>query len=271
MWQDLCCLVTAVRDGMNLIPYEYIICRQGNPELNKTIGLDPSAAKKSMLVVSEFIGYRNTLTEWFSSCGNLGLGAEHGQMMEQSGKRRVWYRFDWKQIAEPVMILYTETRATTDGSTVETKETALVWNYQFADPYFGSCQAKELMEHLESMLTNDPVSVKTGQQLVEVKPHGVNKGSVAERLLKTMQDKGKPLDFILCVGDDRSEEDMFEVIIGAKDGLALSPVAEIFACTVGQKPSKAKYYLHDTAEIDGLSSATEQTASTATVPTKDTF
>ncbi|VVB12586.1 unnamed protein product [Arabis nemorensis] len=50
------CLVTAVRDGMNLIPYEYIICRQGNPELNKTIGLDPSAAKKGMLVVSEFIG-----------------------------------------------------------------------------------------------------------------------------------------------------------------------------------------------------------------------
>lgn len=65
------------------------------------------------------------------------------------------------------MRLYTET---TDGSTIETKETALVWNYQFADPDFGSCQAKELMEHLESVLTNDPVSVKTGQQLVEVKP-----------------------------------------------------------------------------------------------------
>lgn len=75
--------------------------------------------------------------------------------------------FEWKQIAEPVMRLYTET---TDGSTIETKETALVWNYQFADPDFGSCQAKELMEHLESVLTNDPVSVKTGQQLVEVKP-----------------------------------------------------------------------------------------------------
>lgn len=90
-----------------------------------------------------------------------------------------------------------------------------------------------------------------------------------------MQEKGKLLDFILCVGDDRSDEDMFEVIMGAKDGPALSPVAEIFACTVGQKPSKAKYYLDDTAEIirmlDGLSSATDQTSSTATVPTKDPF
>lgn len=51
-----------------------------------------------------------------------------------------------------------------------TKETVLVWNYQFADPDFGFCQAKELMEHLESVLTNDPLSVKTGQQLDEVKP-----------------------------------------------------------------------------------------------------
>lgn len=75
--------------------------------------------------------------------------------------------FDWKQIAEPVMKLYTET---TDGSTVETKESALVWHYQYADPDFGSCQAKELLDHLESVLANEPVSVKSGQHIVEVKP-----------------------------------------------------------------------------------------------------
>lgn len=75
--------------------------------------------------------------------------------------------FDWKQIADPVMQLYTET---TDGSTIETKESALVWNYQYADPDFGSCQAKELLDHLESVLANEPVSVKSGQHIVEVKP-----------------------------------------------------------------------------------------------------
>lgn len=75
--------------------------------------------------------------------------------------------FDWKQIAEPVMQLYTET---TDGSTIETKESALVWHYQDADPDFGSCQAKELLDHLESVLSNEPVSVKSGQHIVEVKP-----------------------------------------------------------------------------------------------------
>lgn len=57
-----CCLVTAVRDGMNLIPYEYIICRQGNDKLDETLGLSPSAPKKSMLVVSEFIGCSPSLS-----------------------------------------------------------------------------------------------------------------------------------------------------------------------------------------------------------------
>ncbi|KAI7993396.1 Alpha,alpha-trehalose-phosphate synthase [UDP-forming] 6 [Camellia lanceoleosa] len=57
-----CCLVTAVRDGMNLIPYEYIISRQGNEKLDKVLGLESSARKKSMLVVSEFIGCSPSLS-----------------------------------------------------------------------------------------------------------------------------------------------------------------------------------------------------------------
>ena len=75
--------------------------------------------------------------------------------------------FDWKNIAEPVMKLYTEA---TDGSYIETKESALVWHHQDADPDFGSCQAKELLDHLENVLANDPVAVKRGQNIVEVKP-----------------------------------------------------------------------------------------------------
>ncbi|KAG1354253.1 alpha,alpha-trehalose-phosphate synthase [UDP-forming] 5 [Cocos nucifera] len=417
-----CCLVTAVRDGMNLIPYEYIISRQGNAKLDETLQLDPSVPKKSMLVVSEFVGcspslsgairvnpwnidsvaeamdmalemrnsekqlrhekhYRyvsthdvgywahsflqdlerackdlvrrrcwgigfglgfrvialdpnfrklsaehivsaykrtknrailldydgtimpqtsinktptteaitilnslcndprnvvflvsgrdkETLSNWFSSCEKLVLAAEHGYFLWQNHDAE-WETcvpvadFDWKQIAEPVMKLYTET---TDGSTIEAKESALVWHYQYADPDFGSCQAKELLDHLESVLSNEPVSVKSGQHIVEVKPQGVNKGLVAERLLSTMRQKGMLPDFVLCIGDDRSDEDMFEVITGAVAGPSLSPVAEVFACTVGQKPSKAKYYLEDTVEIvrmlHGLATASDQIART---------
>lgn len=65
------------------------------------------------------------------------------------------------------MTLYTET---TDGSYIESKESALVWHHQDADPDFGSCQAKELLDHLESVLANEPVVVKRGQHIVEVKP-----------------------------------------------------------------------------------------------------
>ncbi|KAJ6946779.1 alpha,alpha-trehalose-phosphate synthase [Populus alba x Populus x berolinensis] len=412
-----CCLVTAVRDGMNLIPYEYIICRQGSEKLDETLGRDPSAPRKSMLVLSEFIGCspslsgairvnpwnidavaeamnsalvvpepekqmrhekhhryvsthdvaywahsflqdleracrdhvkrrcwgfgfgfgfrvialdpnfrkisvehivsaykrtnnrvilldydgtmtlpssirtpnmetvgvlnslctdaknvvflvsgrdRDTLTEWFSSCKKLGIAAEHGYFMRTNHDAE-WETcvsvpdFDWKRIAEPVMKLYTET---TDGSAIETKESSLAWNYQYADPDFGSCQAKELLDHLESVLVNEPVTVKSGQHTVEVKPQGVRKGLVAERLLDTMKLKGKLPDFVLCVGDDQSDEDMFEVISSARSGPSLSPVAEVFACTVGRKPSKAKYYLEDTSEIlrmlQGLAGASEQ-------------
>lgn len=58
-----CCLVTAVRDGMNLIPYEYVISRQGNENLDLVLGLrSNSAPKKSMLVLSEFIGCSPSLS-----------------------------------------------------------------------------------------------------------------------------------------------------------------------------------------------------------------
>ncbi|KAK8529141.1 hypothetical protein V6N13_102075 [Hibiscus sabdariffa] len=412
-----CCLVTAVRDGMNLIPYEYIISRQGNERLNKVSGLDPSTPKKSMLVVSEFIGCspslsgairvnpwnidavadamdcalamaelekqlrhekhyryvsthhvgywahsflqdlertcrehvrrrcwgigfglsfrvvaldlnfrklstehivsaykrtttrailldyddtlmpqasidkrpssksldilnslcrdknnmvfivsaksRKTLAEWFSPCETLGIAAEHGCFLRLKGDE--WETCvqvadcGWKQIAEPVMKQYMET---TDGSYLEDKETALVWCYEDADPDFGSCQAKELLDHLESVLANEPVTVKSGQSFVEVKPQGVSKGLVAKRLLSTMQERGMLPDFVLCIGDDRSDEDMFEVIVSSASGPLIDPRAEVFACTVGKKPSKAKYYLDDTVEIcrlmQGLASVSDQ-------------
>ena len=71
------CVVTAVRDGMNLIPYEYIVCREGGgggagsgggdtPPMSVGVGVNRSTvgseSKKSMLVVSEFIGCSPSLS-----------------------------------------------------------------------------------------------------------------------------------------------------------------------------------------------------------------
>ena len=102
---------------------------------------------------------------------------------------------------------------------------------------------------------------------------GVSKGIVAERLLLTMQQMGVIPDFVLCIGDDRSDEDMFEVIMSAR--ASLSPVADVFPCTVGQKPSKAKYYLEDTSEIlrmlQGLVNASEQSVTSPPQPSHLAF
>jgi trehalose 6-phosphate synthase/phosphatase len=67
----------------------------------------------------------------------------------------------------PVMRQYTEA---TDGSQIEPKDSALVWHHQEADPDFGSCQAKELLDHLEKLLAKEPVVVKRGHHIVEVTP-----------------------------------------------------------------------------------------------------
>nr|QGA88728.1 TPS4 [Betula platyphylla] len=212
---------------------------------------------------------RDSLGKWFSPCKKLGIAAEHGYFMRWPSEEG-WetcgqsYDFGWTQIAEPVMRLYTES---TDGSYIEPKESALVWHHRDADPGFGSCQAKEMLDHLESVLANEPVAVKSGQYIVEVKPQGVSKGLVAEKIFTAMAERGKQADFVLCIGDDRSDEDMFEIIGNAINSGVLSSNTSVFACTVGQKPSKAKYYLDDTTEViimlEALAEASDPTSSSS--------
>ncbi|KAK8310577.1 hypothetical protein V6Z12_D02G194600 [Gossypium hirsutum] len=57
-----CCIVNAVRDGMNLVPYKYIVCRQGTPGMDEALGVKPEYPRTSMLVVSEFIGCSPSLS-----------------------------------------------------------------------------------------------------------------------------------------------------------------------------------------------------------------
>ncbi|XP_020673748.1 probable alpha,alpha-trehalose-phosphate synthase [UDP-forming] 9 [Dendrobium catenatum] len=224
----------------------------------KTLCSDP---RNNVFIVSG--RGRAPLANWFSSCEALGIAAEHGYFIRWNASSNwesspVVVDPDWMNIAEPVMTLYTEA---TDGSYIEVKESALVWHHQYADPVFGSCQAKELLDHLENVLANDPVVVKRGNLIVEVKPQGVGKGLVVEKLLKTLINDGKPPDFLMCIGDDRSDEDMFESIISTASSSLFPVVPEVFACTVGQKPSKAKYFVNDTMEVINLLEAIADSSS----------
>ncbi|KAI0511248.1 hypothetical protein KFK09_011873 [Dendrobium nobile] len=210
---------------------------------------------------------KDSLSKWFDSCLKLGISAEHGYFTRWCRDSpwescNVASDLEWKRIAEPVMRHYTEA---TDGSYIEHKETALVWHHQEADSDFGSCQAKELLDHLENVLANEPVVVKRGQHILEVNPQGISKGIVVRNLISTMSNRGKPPDFVLCIGDDRSDEDMFEAIMGSPTTEpSLPAISDVFACTVGKKPSKAKYYLDDTVDVinllQGIATASSQPA-----------
>jgi trehalose 6-phosphate synthase/phosphatase len=67
--------------------------------------------------------------------------------------------------------------------------------------------------------------------------------------MKKMESLSKRPDFVLCIGDDVSDEDMFEAVKIWENDPMISEIAEVFACTVGNKPSMAKYYLNDTDEV----------------------
>ncbi|KAK3240571.1 Sesquithujene synthase A, partial [Cymbomonas tetramitiformis] len=109
-------------------------------------------------------------------------------------------------------------------------------------------QAKELVGHLEDLLVGEPVDVSVGQSTVEIKPKGINKGSAVERVLQYVAEEGGLTDMVMCVGDDRSDEEMF-VGLRARRSQFGTEDCKVFACTVGQKPSKAEYYVNDPAEV----------------------
>ncbi|KAG8087509.1 hypothetical protein GUJ93_ZPchr0010g9373 [Zizania palustris] len=217
---------------------------------------------------------KDELAEWFAPCERLGISAEHGYFTRWNRDSpweacKLVTNFNWKNIGVPVMNHYNDA---TDGSYIEVKETSLVWHYDEADPDFGSCQAKELQDHLLNVLANEPVSVKSGHQIVEVNPQGVGKGVAVRNLISTMGYRGNLPDFILCVGDDRSDEDMFEAITTPMSDPSFSETAVIFPCTVGNKPSLAKYYLDDPTDVmkmlRGLTDSTTQYPAASRSPVK---
>jgi len=89
---------------------------------------------------------------------------------------------------------------------------------------------------------------------------GVSKGLAVEKVIHQMVEDGNPPDMVMCIGDDRSDEDMFESILSTVTNPDLPMPPEIFACTVGRKPSKAKYFLDDVSDVlkllGGLAAAT---------------
>ncbi|XLS45004.1 hypothetical protein HN51_001869 [Arachis hypogaea] len=298
-----CCVVNAVRDGMNLIPYEYVVCRQGSSKMDEALELDPDSPHTSALVVSEFmdcspsLGSAIRVNPWdingVANAMNLAIKMPSGEQQLRHNKHyryvkshdlAYWSRSFMRHLEHSckdhfrnrcwgmgfglsfrVLSLSPSFRKVSNynivsayrrtscrmGSRINLGNESYCTprHYRNADPDFGSWQAKQLLDHLDGVLANEPVVVKKGKHIIEVMPQGITKGLVAEEVLSSMAENGKSPDFVLCVGDDRSDEDMFESLLTKAYGGTSLPAPEIFSCTVGQKPSKAKYYLDDTVDV----------------------
>lgn len=154
---------------------------------------------------------RKFLDHWFLDY-RVSLSAEHGCYVRRAGEHE-WCDLaaqednSWRQIVIEVLQAYTER---TQGSVIEVKDAAITWHYRRADPVFGAFQAAHLRAYLErTVAVTYPVNIISGKANLEIRPKLFNKGNIIQKMFQ--QSKDLP-DFVLCMGDDTTDEDMFLVV-----------------------------------------------------------
>ncbi len=175
---------------------------------------------------------KETLERWFGDLP-LNLVAEHGIWIREPGHE--WEMIeplstDWKEAIRPIMENFADL---TPGAFIEEKDYALVWHYRRADPELASVRARELKDALYDITQNLDLVVLEGNKVIEVKPINVNKGRTARYFLDR-----KEYDFILAVGDDWTDEDLFEAMPD-----------KAYTIKVGFGVSRAKYQVGSFREV----------------------
>lgn len=152
---------------------------------------------------------QNFLGEHLGRVSALGLSAEHGCFMRMpisSEWKNLTEDLDmsWKDEIVSVFNVYTEK---TPGSRVEYKRVGLTWHYREAeDPKWALKQAQQCHKELhDATVKFDDVHVMAGKANVEVRPHSISKGEVVKKLVNDYGEDEAP-DFVLCVGDDFTDE-----------------------------------------------------------------
>lgn len=148
----------------------------------------------------------NTLQQWLGQLP-VTLVAEHGAAVKLNGQEwdmQASSDKSWKEQIRPVMQLFVTRCA---GSFVEEKENTLAWHYRNTHPDLGFTRSRELMNTLLQLITNTSLQVMDGNKVLEVRLAGVDKGVTALKLIGNFNP-----EFILCVGDDVTDEDMFKAL-----------------------------------------------------------
>ncbi len=175
---------------------------------------------------------RADLEPWFGA-QPVTLIAEHGLWLRPRGGDWRLLRAittEWKDRVRPILQLHVDRLP---GALLEEKEFSLAWHYRRADPEQAPLRAKELLDDLAGFTRNIDVQVLKGHKVLEVRNTGVTKGSAALEWIA----KRAP-DFILAVGDDWTDEDLFRAL-----------PTSAFSVRVGLAQTAARYFLSDPAAV----------------------
>ncbi|KAF9338243.1 hypothetical protein BG006_007728 [Podila minutissima] len=208
---------------------------------------------------------RESLANTFGSIEGIGLCAEGGCFLKPPGKS-TWdcqiqegSDMQWRK---KVMEMFEYYKERTPGSEIEEKCVPLVWHYRKADnPSFGLWQARECQNHIEEAIGSIyPVHAVVGRKCLEVMPRDISKASATKAIIQSLEEgssitslpgaAASAIDFVLSVGDDRSDEDMFEFVNGLDlDSSTSSSPNRVVTCTVGSKSSAAHWFVPGVSSV----------------------
>ena len=174
------------------------------------------------------------LDKWFAKLP-ITLVAEHGHYIKRKGVEwngSVTGKKEWMADVLPIFETFTDR---TPGTFIEEKHNSLVWHYRKTDPELAAGRVVEIKTVLSSLIS-DEVTILDMDKALEVVDRQVNKGSAVFEI-KNQGD----YDFILCIGDDVTDENMF-----------VSLPDHAYTVKVGRKPTAAKYYIESVAQVKAL-------------------
>ncbi|MEE9381835.1 MAG: bifunctional alpha,alpha-trehalose-phosphate synthase (UDP-forming)/trehalose-phosphatase [Nannocystaceae bacterium] len=173
------------------------------------------------------------LDAWLGGVKGMGLVCEHGWSLKHVGLG--WSTppaVDQSVLREQIVPVLEDFVARTPGSKIESKVGSIAWHYRAADHKLGSWRAKELHHLLNRQLQNMPYNAVRGSRVIEVRPGGVSKGNAVLTLVEKFPDA----DVVLCAGNDRTDEEMFEA-------LERSGVSGVVTCHIGAQQTAAAHRL----------------------------
>lgn len=178
-----------------------------------------------------------TLQTWFGSL-QINLSAEHGYL-RKSLKESRWQTLNSPDLSWIPYVQEILDRAVTEvpGSFLELKDASLSWHYRMTDLDYGQWRAKELLISLTQELSNLPVEIISGKQVIEVRAQGVSKSKYVENILK----ESYPGDFILCIGDDRTDQEMYPML-----------PKNAFSIHVGEESANTTFHLESPLKVRSL-------------------